>query len=56
MVTEREITFWRLYHHYKNQLLFKAGGLMDQPNVYLQAMETIDQRCNHIATENARRK
>lgn len=32
----------RMFAHYKNGLLFKAGGIADQPHGYLQAMSIID--------------
>lgn len=32
----------RLYTHYKNGLLPHAGGVMDQPAGYLEAMELIE--------------
>lgn len=32
----------RLYAHYKNGLLIRAGGLYDQPRKYMQAMGVID--------------
>lgn len=41
MVTEREIEMLRFYQHYKQNRLPLAGGLLDQPNNYLEAMETI---------------
>lgn len=42
MVTEWALTLIRLHAHYRNRLLFHEGGLMDQPNVYLEAMELIE--------------
>lgn len=41
MVTEREVDMLRLYQHYKQNRLPLAGGLLDQPNNYIEAMETI---------------
>lgn len=32
----------RLYGHYKNGILLRAGGLYDQPRKYMQAMGVID--------------
>lgn len=42
MVGEWSKAMLRLHNHYCHQLLPFAGGLLDQPNPYLQAMETID--------------
>ncbi len=42
MVTNWSLTMIRLHAHYKNQHLFMEGGLMGQPNKYLEAMEAID--------------
>ena len=42
MITERSMSFLRLYRHYKNGWLPYTGGLLDQPNIYLEAMEIID--------------
>lgn len=41
MITERSRFFLRLYSHYKNKHLVNAGGILDQPNIYLEAMELI---------------
>lgn len=46
MRSEQSLQFLRLYGHYKNHLLPHAGGLLDQPNVYLQAMEIIEGAVN----------
>jgi len=32
----------RLYKHYKNNILPFAGGILDQPNVFQEAMEIIE--------------
>lgn len=41
MVTERSHLLLDLYRHYDNRHLLVAGGLMDQPAAYLQAMQII---------------
>lgn len=41
MVGEREAEMLRLFQHYRQQLLPLAGGLLDQPNNYIEAMEII---------------
>lgn len=48
MVTE--LSWWLLeqYQHYKNRMLPIAGGLLDQPNVYLKAMEFLDAHDSQI--------
>ncbi len=33
---------FRLYRHYKNGILLTGGGILDQPNRYLEIMELID--------------
>lgn len=33
--------YFRLHTHFKNSVLFTAGGIMDQPNLYIQIMEQI---------------
>jgi hypothetical protein len=42
MVTEESWLFLRLYQHYKNGILPFPGGLLEQPHVYLKAMELLD--------------
>jgi len=39
MITEESNFFLKMHKHYKNGVLLKTGGLMDQPNKYLEAME-----------------
>lgn len=42
MVTEGSKFMLRLYRHYQNNILPFGGGILDQPNIYVQAMELID--------------
>lgn len=42
MVDDDSIELRRLYVHYKNGLLPFDGGLLDQPDYYLQAMELLE--------------
>jgi hypothetical protein len=42
MVTATHHQLLRLHKHYKNGLLPLSGGVLDQPNIYLEAMELID--------------
>ena len=41
-LTERTRNFFKLHRHYQQGNLLVEGGLYDQPNVYLVAMEIID--------------
>lgn len=42
MVTAKSNMLLRLYRHYQNQLLPFAGGILEQPAQYMQAMELIE--------------
>jgi hypothetical protein len=44
MVEPWHETMWRMYSHYQNQLLPIAGGILDQSNFFLEAMELIGSR------------
>jgi len=37
----------RLFRHYKRGNLLITGGVMDQPNAYLQMMEQLEDRLGH---------
>jgi len=41
MISEKTYTLIRLHKHYKNNHLAFPGGLLQQPNYYLQAMEIL---------------
>lgn len=41
MVTPQSRFLLRMYQHYRNRLLPYPGGLLSQPNYYLEAMEII---------------
>lgn len=41
MRTEFSLRMMRLFHHYKAGYLLLAGGVMEQPNKYLEAMEVV---------------
>ena len=43
MITEQSNFMLRLYIHYRNKILPFEGGLLNQPNKYLSAMEIISQ-------------
>jgi hypothetical protein len=42
MVGEGEWMMLRMHGHYQQNLLPFAGGLLDQPNHYLESMEIIE--------------
>jgi len=44
-----------LYKHYDKQLLPFSGGVLDQPNIYIEAMEIIGDTLAEIAREKAKR-
>jgi hypothetical protein len=41
MITQQSRYLLRMYTHYKNRLLPHAGGLLDQPHYYIDAMEIL---------------
>lgn len=43
MVSEKSWHLIRLHKHYQKNVLFTDGGLMSQPNLYLEAMERIEE-------------
>jgi len=43
LLTHRTLEFMRLYGHYKRGVLPVAGGLLDQPAAYCDAMATLEQ-------------
>ena len=44
MVTHLSDQMMGLYKHYENGVLWRSGGISDQPAIYLQAMEIIGPR------------
>jgi len=46
MVTEQTGFLFRMYRHYRNGTLMKPGGILNQPNFYIEAMEIIDKSMN----------
>lgn len=42
MITSETQTWLHLSAHYKNGVMPNAGGLLDQPAAYLEAMEVIE--------------
>lgn len=41
-ITPQSDRYLSLYRHYRNGILAVSGGLLDQPNPYLESMEQID--------------
>lgn len=46
MITDFSRAMLRLHGYYRNRILPFAGGLLDQPNGYVEAMETIEKALN----------
>lgn len=46
----------RLYWHYKNRFLPNTGGIADQANYYIEAMEIIDKTFADIELAKAERE
>jgi hypothetical protein len=54
MITPFSHQLMRLYSHYKNQLLPFAGGLHDQPAIWMEAMEVIDAHQARVLSEKSK--
>ena len=50
------MVFLKLHIHYLQGNLAVVGGILDQPAVYLEAMEFISGRIGYIKSERARVK
>jgi hypothetical protein len=48
MITDASNMWLRLYRHYQSNKLPFSGGILDQPNGYLLAMETIESVINDV--------
>ena len=55
-ITQQSGDFIRMYRFFKNGMLPRMGGLLDQGNRYIEAMETIDREINLIAKEKEERQ
>ena len=55
MITPQSEFLLRLYRHYKAGILPYAGGLLDQPHFYAEAMEALTGIEARIQAENAER-
>jgi hypothetical protein len=48
----RNANFWlSLYPHYEKGVLWRGGGIMDQPYAYLQAMQLIGDEVSKVLKE-----
>jgi hypothetical protein len=47
MVTAEAQEAIRLYGFYKQKILALSGGVLEQPDKYLKAMQTIERQINH---------
>ena len=45
----------RMYQHYKQRVLPGAGGILDQPQLYIEAMEILSARESVLRAEEAER-
>lgn len=54
MITTQSQRFMRLHWHYRRQMLPHAGGVCDQPNLYIEAMEVLEKTFNQIEADRAR--
>jgi hypothetical protein len=55
MVTDFSRRMIDLYGNYKQGYLPKAGGLLDQPNAYVEAMDIIEAQMNRLQLERAKK-
>jgi len=55
MITPASRLMLRLYMHYKARLLPHAGGLLEQPHYYIEAMEILSERDAQVQAEMAER-
>lgn len=56
MVTGEEWKIVSLYRHYKNGFLPREGGLYDQPQIFLEAMATMESQIEKNAQAEAERE
>jgi len=52
LVTARSVQLLRIYNQYRANILPLAGGWLDQPNLFVDAMETIS---NHKAKSEGKK-
>lgn len=56
MITVESRFLLRLYEHYKNCLLPRAGGVLEQSNYFLEAMEILSERERLLTMELEERR
>lgn len=56
LVSDKSMSLLLLHQHYRNAILPYAGGIYDQPNIYIEAMAIIDSRVAKIALERLEKK
>lgn len=54
MISADSHRFLRLHKHYDKGLLPHAGGICDQPNLYIEAMECLEHAFAGIESERRR--
>jgi len=55
MITPESRFLLRLHDHYKKGHMAREGGILEQSNFYLEAMEILNERENLIMSERAER-
>lgn len=53
-ITPASRALLRLHMHYRNGLLAQAGGISDQPALYVEAMELLERTFNDIELQRAK--
>lgn len=46
MITDESRYYLNLHVHYRNNILPFSGGILEQPNIYMKAMEIIEAHSN----------
>lgn len=56
LITAKSLAMIQLHQHYRNAILPYGGGIYDQPNAYIEAMQIIDGRLSKIVLERLEKK
>lgn len=56
MITPESYAWLRLHTHYKEGYLPRAGGILDQPNKFMEAMEVLNRAYNGIRRDEMERQ
>ena len=56
MITPASREWLRLHEHYRNGILPFAGGLLDQPHAYAEAMQVLAEREREILAQRVERQ